>query len=79
MSKAALEALALTYAAEVRITPMKVNLLSPGPVRTAMRNKAFPGEDPEKLPTPEEVAPLFVDLLSPKCDRHGEIVRFERG
>jgi NAD(P)-dependent dehydrogenase (short-subunit alcohol dehydrogenase family) len=78
MSKAALEALALTYAAEVRITPIKVNLLSPGPVRTAMRNKAFPGEDPETLPTPEDVAPLFVELLSPACQRHGEIVRFER-
>ena len=78
LSKAALEAMALTYAAEVRITPIKVNLLSPGPVRTAMRNKAFPGEDPMTLPTPEDVAPLFLDLMSPACTRHGEIVRFER-
>lgn len=78
LSKAALEAMALTYAAEVRITPIKVNLLSPGPVRTAMRNKAFPGEDPMTLPTPDDVAPLIVALLSPDCDRHGEIVRFER-
>jgi short-subunit dehydrogenase len=78
LSKAALEAMALTYAAEVRITPIKVNLLSPGPVRTAMRNKAFPGEDPLTLPTPEDVAPLFLELMSPACTRHGEIVRFER-
>jgi len=78
LSKAALEAMALTYAAEVRITPIKVNLLSPGPVRTAMRNKAFPGEDPLTLPTPEDVAPLFLELMSSACTRHGEIVRFER-
>jgi NAD(P)-dependent dehydrogenase (short-subunit alcohol dehydrogenase family) len=78
LSKAALEAMALTYAAEVRITPIKVNLLSPGPVRTAMRNKAFPGEDPLTLPTPEDVAPLFLELMSSACTRHGEIVRFAR-
>jgi len=78
LSKAALEAMALTYAAEVAMTPIKVNLLSPGPVATAMRNKAFPGEDPATLPTPDEVAPLFLELLAPDCARHGEVVRFER-
>ena len=44
---------------------MRVNLVNPGPVRTQMRAKAFPGEDPETLPTPEDVVPLFLDLASP--------------
>jgi NAD(P)-dependent dehydrogenase (short-subunit alcohol dehydrogenase family) len=78
MAKAALESLALTYAAECASTNVKVNLLSPGPLRTAMRAKAMPGEDPETLARPDAVAPLIVELLSPGCDRNGEIVAFKR-
>jgi NAD(P)-dependent dehydrogenase (short-subunit alcohol dehydrogenase family) len=78
MAKAALESLALTYAAECASTSVKVNLLSPGPLRTAMRAKAMPGEDPDTLLKPDAVAPLIVELLSPDCDRNGEIVAFTR-
>jgi NAD(P)-dependent dehydrogenase (short-subunit alcohol dehydrogenase family) len=73
-SKAALEMLVLTYAAEVRKTPIKVNLVDPGIVRTAMRAQAFPGEDPMKLRPPEELTDVFVDLAAADCRRHGEIV-----
>ncbi len=78
MAKAALESLALTYAAECASTNVKVNLLSPGPLRTAMRAKAMPGEDPQTLARPEMVAPLIVELLSADCGRTGEIVAFKR-
>jgi NAD(P)-dependent dehydrogenase (short-subunit alcohol dehydrogenase family) len=78
MSKAALESLALTYAAECAGTKVKVNLLNPGPVRTAMRAKAMPGEDPSSLRRPEELAPLIVDLLSPSNEKNGELVNFQR-
>jgi len=77
-TKAALESLVLTYAAECEGTAMKVNLLSPGPLRTAMRAKAMPGEDPKSLQPPEAVAPLIVELLSPECKTSGEIVDFRR-
>jgi NAD(P)-dependent dehydrogenase (short-subunit alcohol dehydrogenase family) len=76
MSKAALESLALTYAAECEGTKVKVNLLNPGPIRTAMRAKAMPGEDPSSLKRPEELAPLIVDLLSPSNEKNGELVNF---
>ncbi|HUO91117.1 MAG TPA: SDR family NAD(P)-dependent oxidoreductase [Rhizomicrobium sp.] len=77
MAKAALESLALTYAAECATTTnIRVNLLSPGAVRTAMRARAMPGEDPETLPPPEAVAPLIVELLSPSSRRNGELVAF---
>src|SRR5262249_51239892 len=56
-SKAALDALVKCYAQETAIPPIRANLFSPGAVRTAMRAKAFPGEDPMTLPAPEEVAP----------------------
>jgi NAD(P)-dependent dehydrogenase (short-subunit alcohol dehydrogenase family) len=79
MSKAALESLALTYAAECEGTNIKVNLLNPGPVRTGMRAKAFPGEDPETLPPPEALAPLIVEMLSPSYEKNGELVVFHRG
>src|SRR5580698_411717 len=50
MSKAALEMITFTYAAECSGTPIRVNLINPGPMRTLMRAKAMPGEDPDELP-----------------------------
>ena len=78
MAKAALESLALTYAAECASTTIKVNLLSPGPLRTAMRARAMPGEDPKSLAPPDAVAPLIVELLSPSCEKNGDLVEFRR-
>ncbi|MGH6879062.1 MAG: SDR family oxidoreductase, partial [Rhizomicrobium sp.] len=77
MSKAALEAIVLTYAAECGGTSVAANLLNPGPLRTRMRQKAMPGEDPESLDPPEAVCPLILDLLSPGCTRNGELVSFK--
>jgi len=74
LSKAALESLVLTYAAECTGTNVRVNLLNPGPLRTRMRAKAMPGEDPESLRLPEAVAPLILELLSPTCEKQGELV-----
>lgn len=78
MSKAALESLAFTYAEECSGTKVKVNVLNPGPMRTLMRAKAMPGEDPSTLPRPEELAPLIVELLSPENEKQGELVTFQR-
>jgi NAD(P)-dependent dehydrogenase (short-subunit alcohol dehydrogenase family) len=78
MAKAALESLALTYAAECEITNIRVNLLSPGAVRTGMRARAMPGEDPETLPKPEALAPLIVELLSPSNGKNGALIAFKQ-
>ncbi len=77
-SKAALDALVLTYAAECASTPVRVNLFNPGPTRTLMRAKAVPGEDPETLPTPEAVAAQLIELAMPTETRNGEGVAFKR-
>ena len=74
-SKAALEMLVGIYAAETAKTEVRVNLLSPGVVRTNMRAQAFPGEDPQSLPPPEAVTDLFVELASADCRRHGETLQ----
>ena len=76
VSKAGLDNLALTYAAEVAKTPIRVNLINPGGTRTQMRARAYPGEDPKTLKAPDDVASLFVELSLPTSDRHGEIVAF---
>ncbi|MBL4863683.1 MAG: SDR family NAD(P)-dependent oxidoreductase [Rhodobiaceae bacterium] len=78
VTKAALQALVKTWAAETMQTELRVNLLSPGPIATKMRAKAMPGEDPATLPQPADVAPLFVELASPACMRHGDVVDFVR-
>ncbi len=76
VSKAALEALALTYASETQTTPVRVTLVNPGPLRTRMRATAMPGEDPLTLRTPEELAPHLVRLLSPAWTTTGAIYDF---
>lgn len=74
-SKAALETLVKTWAAEVaRITEMKINLIAPAPVATRLRASAFPGEDQAALLQPDAITDTFVDLASEDCRRHGEIV-----
>ena len=79
LAKAALESLALTYAAECgETTKIKINLINPGPMRTAMRKKAMPGEDPATLPVPDEIAPKIVEMLSPGCDGNGTTVDFQK-
>jgi NAD(P)-dependent dehydrogenase (short-subunit alcohol dehydrogenase family) len=74
-SKAALEHLAVTWAQELAITPVKVNVFDPGIVRTRMRAAAMPGENPMTVPAPEEVAPKVLPLCLPSETRSGEIVR----
>ncbi len=71
ISKAALETLARTYAHETEKTALRVNLFDPGPVRTGLRAKAMPGEDPAKLPQPEDVALEILKLLGPDVTETG--------
>lgn len=79
VSKAGLEALVKTYAHEVASTPIKVNLLNPGPVRTTMRQRAFPGENPATLPEPEALVPLFLDLVDAGQTESGRVYDFKTG
>jgi NAD(P)-dependent dehydrogenase (short-subunit alcohol dehydrogenase family) len=75
-SKAALDLLARTYAAETATTPIRVMLVNPGRMRTRMRAAAMPGEDPKTLPTPEELAPKLMRLLSPEWTETGKLYDF---
>ncbi|HVJ31531.1 MAG TPA: SDR family NAD(P)-dependent oxidoreductase [Terriglobia bacterium] len=75
MSKAALEALVRSYAQEVQnVTPIRANLIDPGATRTKMRAAAFPGENPETRPLPEEITETFVRLASPEFTESGLVV-----
>ena len=59
-------------------TPVRVNLINPGATRTDMRAKAMPGEDPMTLPSPADLAPLFVELAAPELKTNGAIIDFKR-
>ena len=72
-SKAGLEHLVLTWAAEVRTTAMRVNLFDPGVVASRLRGNAMPGENPSKLATAASVAPGLAALCLPGEARHGVI------
>lgn len=64
-SKAALETLVRCYGEEVRnVSHIRTHIVDPGATRSAMRAKAFPGEDPATLKGPEVVARAIVDLVT---------------
>jgi NAD(P)-dependent dehydrogenase (short-subunit alcohol dehydrogenase family) len=73
VSKAALDVLVRTYAAETASTPVRVNLFTPGPTRTRMRAAFMPGEDPATLPRPEQVADKIVELCLPGFQETGKL------
>ncbi len=76
-TKAAVDALARFYAAEtINISNIRVMLVNPGPLRTAMRARAMPGEDPASLQTPDAVAPKIVDLCLPTSTETGKLYDF---
>ncbi len=71
VTKAALDALVRTYSEETQNTPVRVNLFNPGATRTKMRKQAMPGEDPETLPTPEEIGAHVLTLVDPALQETG--------
>lgn len=79
VSKAALDALARTYAAETVSTNVRVNLLNPGPTRTRMRAMAMPGEDPMSLKTPDTVAEKILALCLPTFQETGKVYDVQQG
>jgi NAD(P)-dependent dehydrogenase (short-subunit alcohol dehydrogenase family) len=64
-TKAAMETLVRAWADEIEITPIRAAIVSPGAMRTRMRAAAYPGEDPESVPLPAEIAPLILELSDP--------------
>lgn len=66
VSKAGLEAFMQVLADELEVnTPIRVNSIDPGPVRTSMRRTAYPAEDSNTLNAPEEITKPFLYLAGP--------------
>jgi len=76
-SKSALDAMVQCWADEHKSSNMRINVVYPGALRTSMRAKAFPGEEPMDLPEPQALWPLISGLVSPECILHGKIAKFE--
>jgi NAD(P)-dependent dehydrogenase (short-subunit alcohol dehydrogenase family) len=79
VSKAALEMLVRTWAAELETTNATANLLNPGPIATRMRRQAMPGEDQATLPTPQQLADAMISLCSPDVTCNGAVHDFRDG
>lgn len=78
ISKAALDALVRTWAAEcANTTNIKVMVASPGPLRTRMRATLMPGEDPMTLDTPDAFATKVVDMCAPAWTQTGGFYEFK--
>jgi NAD(P)-dependent dehydrogenase (short-subunit alcohol dehydrogenase family) len=77
ITKAALDALARSYAAEtLNISQIKVMAVDPGPLRTRLRAAAMPGEDPSILMTAEDLAPKLIVLCMPEWQETGKLYDF---
>lgn len=74
VSKAGLETMIRIYAGEVARTRLRVNLIDPGVVRTRLRARIFPGENPAGLQSAEAIAEAFLPLVLEEWDRHGEMI-----
>ena len=72
-SKAALDTLVRVWANETATTSIRVNLFSPGPIRTRMRATVMPGEDPMILDTPEQAAEYIVPMCAPSWTENGKL------
>lgn len=63
-SKFGVEGFTQVLADEIKEWNIRVNAVNPGGTRTDMRARAYPGEDPMTLPTPDEIAEVFLYLGS---------------
>jgi NAD(P)-dependent dehydrogenase (short-subunit alcohol dehydrogenase family) len=75
-TKAATESLVQCWADEVDFKKIVATILNPGPVATAMRNKAFPGEDQSTLPQPQALSSMILSLLDESHVQTGQVVNF---
>lgn len=75
-TKSALETMIRSYADELSVSRVKANIFDPGRLRTAMRAKAFPGEDPETLEKPAAAAPALIDMIEPDFTHTGMLVKY---
>ncbi|MEM1262669.1 MAG: YciK family oxidoreductase [Pseudomonadota bacterium] len=73
VSKFATEGFAQVLADENRNTNIRVHVINPGKTRTDMRLAAYPGEDRDTLPTPEQIAPIFVYHLGAGVGKEGPL------
>lgn len=75
ISKFATEGMMQILADELRETPLRVNAINPGGTRTAMRAKAYPQEDANRLKTPQEIMPLYLYLMASESQHvHGQCI-----
>jgi NAD(P)-dependent dehydrogenase (short-subunit alcohol dehydrogenase family) len=72
-SKAAVDAMVKSWALETQNSALRVNLVDPGPTRTAHRALAMPGEDPKTIPHPSEIAARIAATVSPNVSETGRL------
>lgn len=76
-SKAALDVLVKTYAAEMEKSGFKINLVDPGMMATDMLKQAMPGMDLENILSPEQVTDIFVRLAGDQFDETGKVFKVQ--
>lgn len=73
VSQSALQALVKTWSAECEKSSLRINMLNTGPMRTAMRAQAMPGEDPALIAHPSEISASLLKLVAEDLTQNGQI------
>lgn len=72
-SQTALRALVQTWASECIKSQICINMLETGPMRTALRAQAMPGEDPETISHPSQISESLLYLVSSELKETGQV------
>lgn len=76
ISKFATEGMMQVIADEYEDSPLRINAINPGGTQTNMRACAFPAEDKDALPTPDEIMPVYAYLMSEdSADINGQTLK----
>jgi NAD(P)-dependent dehydrogenase (short-subunit alcohol dehydrogenase family) len=60
-------------------TQIRVNSIDSGPIRSRLRALAYPGEDPNSLPSAETVMPVYLHLMSDDSkNTHGQRIQADQ-
>ncbi|MEM7067821.1 MAG: SDR family NAD(P)-dependent oxidoreductase [Pseudomonadota bacterium] len=78
-SQAALQSMVKTWAAECEKLPLRINLLDTGPMRTALRAEAMPGENPDDIAHPSEIGPSVMALTFSTLQDNGKLYCHKSG
>ena len=78
ITKAGLDSMVRAWSSEMEETNLSINLYDPGATKTQMRARAYPGENPNILKDPDEIAKDILKICNKNFIKNGERLEFNK-